>query len=271
MKTFLASLVLCSALAFGQGGIIGGSGVIGHNGVIGYTVPTTPTVTKIGQLNFATASPYTLTVTGNAAIGDTVLLMCAGQGANAGTHYTFSVSDSVGNTWTYPTLSTNTTLQFLDTANGEAIQVPFAATIATGYVASTTTLTVTDAVSDGSTGGCDLFDITHLVSTPFDNSVGTTAGVSTTFVTGTYTPSTQPEVVIAIWSGITNFFSAYGNIIGSAATGLDHRTGGTGSANQSDIAIEWRRVTATTAGTGSITQAASTDGNGTIIMGFKSN
>jgi hypothetical protein len=230
-----------------------------------------PTITKIGQLNFASSEPYTFTVSGNASPGDTVLLACWSQGYNAGTHWQLAVSDSVSNPqWVYPQASANTNLQFLDASDSAVYQIAYAPGISTGYTSGTTTVTVNNAVADGAAGGCDLFDITGLLTSPLDQIGGATSVFSATQTTATITPSRQPEIVFAMF-GVANADTSQsaGNVIGSAATLLDNRTGGTN--NPSKVLIEYRRVTATTSGNATATVASSSNGWGSLILSLKSN
>jgi hypothetical protein len=225
----------------------------------------TPTITKIGSLNFATASPYTVSVTGNAAAGDTVMVACWGHATNGGTHYNFSVSDSVSNTWTFTNGTTNTNLQYLDTGDTTAIQTPYAANIATGYTSGSTTLTVTTSVADGSTGGCDVLDIKGLLSSPLDQIAGAVAAFSTTQTSATITPSQQPEVAIGIFAIGNTDTPTVGNIMGSAATSVDIRTGGS-TGNPKIGLIEWRRITSTSAGPATATLSSNSDGWGSVFL-----
>lgn len=242
-----------------------------QGGVTGNSPSGPPVLTKIGTLNFATASPYTITVTGNASAGDTELLMCWNGQANSGTHYAMTVSDSVSNTWTYPQVSLNTNLQYLNTSGPAMLGIAYASQIGTGYTSGTTTLTVTMGVADGSTGGCDLYDMTNILSSPLDQISGDSAPFSTAQATSSITPSQQPEVVIGMFAvGNADTTQTIGNVIGSAATLLDNRAGGV-TGNPAKVLIEYRRVTAVTAGTATCTITAAANGYANLIFTLKSN
>lgn len=232
--------------------------------------PVMPNVTKIGQVNFATGSPYTFTASGNASVGDTVLFSCESNVYNSGTHYSFQPADSTGNTYTFTNGSTNTNLQFLDAGDTSAINAPMAVGITHPIVSGTTTFTLTVGV-DTNTGGCTVLDVPGLLTSPLDQIAGLAAPFSTTQTSASITPSTQPEVVILIGAFNSAQFSAYGNIIGSAATGVDNRTTGSTGGQPAGLMIQWRRVTATTAGTGTYTTTGSGSGFGTLILSLKSN
>jgi hypothetical protein len=100
---WLISVPLLCSLALGQGGVIGPKGVIAKNGIIARGVAGGPTFTLISaKATLSFTSPYTINLTGSAAIGSMNLLMCGSDQANTGTLYNWVVADNKSNTWAYP-------------------------------------------------------------------------------------------------------------------------------------------------------------------------
>jgi hypothetical protein len=177
------------------------------------------------------------------------------SGAGGGVaSFSLAITDSGSNTWTGPTSTGgNPTLQFIDPSLGVSSSIAYAK-ITTQLVSGTGTVTYTS-------GGfvqaqCQVLDISNGVSTVLDQIAGLETTFGTTFTTASITPSTQPEIAIALMGfpeSTSNTFSAFGNVIGTAATSgqnifLSSATG---------LIIEWRRITATTAGTATATVTTS--------------
>lgn len=155
-----------------------------------------------------------------------------------------AISDSGSNTWTFPTSTGgNPALQFLDPSLGVSASIAYAK-ITTPISNGTVTYTSGGFVQ----AQCQVLDISNGGSTVLDQIASKETTFGTTFTTSSITPSTQPEVAIALMGfpeSTTNTFSAFGNVIGTAATAgvnifLSSATG---------LIFEWRRITATTAGT----------------------
>jgi hypothetical protein len=208
------------------------------------------------------ASSYNLTPTSSIPAGDLAILVC-GSGNTAA--FNFVVSDSAGgNTWTYPTTTTNTSQTFLD--SGQAVTLSYAYSVLSTTITTSNHLTLTPSVT--SFFDCYILDMTSPNATPLDQSVGHHASFSTTITSSSLTPGSQPAIAIGIFMwAFTSNFSAYGNVIGSAATGLAN---GQDSAANADMGIEYRRITATTAGTSTLTVASNVSGT-TLFFTMKGN
>lgn len=204
----------------------------------------TPTVTKIASCVAATCAfgaPYHLTTTAGSAINTMVLIAASVNNGNGGVGFTTACSDARSNTYT-----DGTGQQQILSAPGTAVE--FCQSVVSTAVISGDLVTFNPAV-DGA-WNIAVYSITGAATTsPIDQIVGINAvgAGAETFTSGTLTPSQQPEIalMIGVFNGGT--FSAYGNIIGVAATGLDNL--GTGRI----LVTEWRELTATTAGTAAFT------------------
>lgn len=252
-RIYLLIVLLVAASALGQGGRIGGNGRIGGSGVIGTGSSAGYSVTKVGTLNAGFTGPYTVTTTGAIPSGDIALWTCGTDGANTGTLYSFTTSDSSSNSWTFPTVSTNTSQEYLDSSNGYGVGYSFS--LVGTQIANGGHITFTPSVDQH--WGCDLFDV-HGPSVGLDQSAGSTSASGANIASSSITPGVQPTVAFGMFlvnNGST--FSAYGNIMGSSATGLDEFTI-TGASRF--IAFEWLKLTALTAGTSSITIVTNNNG-----------
>lgn len=200
-------------------------------------------ITKITAAQVSFGSPYTITCPVTVASGDTVVFIAGlnGDGAQG----TATLTDSGSNTYTQ---------RFVQTSGGNNAEIViYDSTLATGLTSSSH-WTFTPQ-TDGQ-WNILIYDVSGASATPYDtkqsNSVVNTTNAATTT---NLTPATQPEGAIAALIS-TVAFSAYGNIIGNAATGLDNTTAMGGRI----LATEWLRLTATTAGVATFTTAAGGDG-----------
>lgn len=201
-------------------------------------------ITKITAAQVSFGSSYTINSPGSVSAGDTVVFIAAlnGDGAQG----TAALTDSAGgNTYTQ---------RFTQTSGGNNAEIViFDSTLATGLTSSSH-WTFTPQ-TDGQWNVL-IYDVSGASATPYDtkqsNAVTNTTNAATT---SNLTPATQPEGAIAA-AVATVAFSAYGNIIGSAATGLDNTTAMGGRV----LMTEWRRITATTAGVANFTIGAGGDG-----------
>jgi hypothetical protein len=201
-------------------------------------------VSVIGSFNTTGNGPFTTTVTGNASVGDVVVVACVSSFTSA---YSLTISDSSSNTWVFPTSGgANASQQYLDATHGGSDS--FATSkITTSLVSGTGTITYTSG--SFALALCTILDISHGVATVLDQASGHTATFGTTITTASITPSTQPEIAIAIMLYNTSGgagFNAYGNVIGTAAAAGANAVN---TADTSGMIVEWRRITATTAGT----------------------
>jgi hypothetical protein len=155
-----------------------------------------------------------------------------------------AITDSGSNTWTYPTSTGgNSTLQFLDPSLGVTSSIAYSK-ITTALSGGTVTYTSGGFVQ----AQCSVLDIYHGASTVLDQIAGLETTFGTTFTTASITPSLQPEIAIALMGfpeGASNTFSSFGTVIGTTAqSGVNlYISTATG------LILEWRRITATTAGT----------------------
>jgi hypothetical protein len=257
MKTLrhLLPLLLCASL-WSQTTVLPKTTILPKTTVVAGGAVAAPTVTKVGTLNASFGSPYTISLTAAIPVNNIALLICGS--ANAAT-YNMVTADSSSNTWTYPTTSTNLSQQYYNSVNNNTMSYSW--TVVTTQIASSGHLTFTPSTDNGF--ACDVFSISgNVTSSPLDQSAGSQATFGTTITSASLTPSTSPEIAIAMfqWNSAATF-SSYGNIIGSAATGLDNLVQGAATIG---VAFEWRHLTAATAGTA--TCVISTNETGTVLF-----
>jgi hypothetical protein len=167
MKTFLASLVLCSALAFGQGGVIGGNGKIVGNGVVGATPTVTPSVVQSGT---CVISGSTCTLTWSAvAAGDYLVCMTNDTGSSAGS------CTATGETFNHQAGCSNAT------------GYEFDCFVATNAAGGETSITCNTTINDGS---CAFAEVTspssgHAIDVTGNAHSGTTAQTVSTSLSTT--------------------------------------------------------------------------------------
>lgn len=195
------------------------------------------TVTKIGTLSGVFGSPYTITLTGAAWIGDVVLIAIEIDKDNV---QTVGVTDSQGNSWAQ---------RVQETDGSDSISLFILESQLTHKLSSGDTIQLTFP-TDGNVNALiyRLGDVTP--TSPRDQLING-FGSSSTPTTGTLTPGSSPVIAFAAF-GLIATFSSYGNIMGSAATGLDN----TGLLDSRCLVTEWRRLTSTTAGTAGIAVSA---------------
>ena len=211
----------------------------------------TPTVTKIascvaGTCNFS--APYHMTTSAGSAIGTMLMIVASGNQGNGGTGYTTACSDARSNSYT-----DGTTQQQLLSSPGSVVQ--FCWSVLTTAIQSGDTVTMNPTQDGG--WNIAVYSITGAAtSSPIDQIVaGNVTGIgSETWTTATLTPSQQPEIAIMIgtYNAGALTFSSYGNIIGSAATGLDNL------GTTRPLVTSWRELLATTAGTAAFSGTGST-------------
>jgi hypothetical protein len=209
----------------------------------------TATVTKVATKQGSFASPYnSIAITTTVPSGAMAAAACVTDQANSGTTYTVTFGDSKSDTWATDAVNINTTFS-------SAVIVAHA-TATSGLTAGTDTFHFTPAV-DGHFN-CVFYSITTVSTT--DQVAGNVSTSSATGTTASITPTANPSVAFAVFA-IAGTFSAYGNIMGSAATGLDNITQTSGIT----IVTEWRALSATTAGTATMTQTGVADTHSVFI------
>jgi hypothetical protein len=223
-------------------------------------------VTPIGSFNTTGNGPFVVTVTGNANVGDVVVVAC---GSTFTTAYSLTITDSSSNTWTYPTSGgSNASQQYLDASDGGSVS--FATSkITSQLVSGTGTITYTSGTF--AMALCEILDISNGVSTVLDQSSGHTSAFGTTITTASITPSTQPEIAIGLMLYTTSGgagFSAYGNVIGTTASAGANAVN---VASTLGLIVEWRRITATTAGTAVATVTGASVKGMTLFFTIESN
>jgi hypothetical protein len=223
-------------------------------------------VTAGGSVNTTGNGPFAITVTTTFSVGDVALIGCVSTFTTA---YSLAITDSGSNTWTYPTSGgANSSQQYLNVGQGLSLSMAYAK-ITSALTSGTGTVTYTSGTF--ALAQCQLWDITNPQSTVLDQIASSQATFGTTVTSSSITPSLQPEIAFGLFGYSTAggaSFSAYGNVIGSAATA------GSNSANVSDtsgLVMEYRRITATTAGTASTTVTGASVTGLTMFFTIESN
>jgi len=209
-------------------------------------------------------SPYSFAPTQTIAAGHLAVLACTSQNSAA---INFVVSDDLGshNAWTYPTTSTNQTLEFADT--GQTRLAAMAYSVLTYAIDTGHHVTLTPSTDNGF--GCYLLDISSPQASPFDKCVSGETSYSQNLTSPSLTPvlgSGSASIGLALFSWNSAAFSSYGNVIGSASTGIGNQTQSAGNVE----GMEYRRLTASTAGTAIINVAAGQTGT-SLFCNFQGN
>ncbi len=134
IKRLLGFLLLASALAFGQGGVVGGTGVVGRNGIIGATSTTPPVQVE----SFNIAWPNTASGTATATFGTSTTtgeLIVVGM-VWISTGESATCTDSGSSTYTQIYLG-NGSFAY----GGGSIQMRYASNVASGITSVTCTET----------------------------------------------------------------------------------------------------------------------------------
>ena len=205
----------------------------------------TAVVTKIAAVQGAPfTSPYT-TSTLSAAVpaGAWIKGFCTTNQANGGTTYAVPITDTKSNTWTTNLVYVQTTF---------TTGVISATTHVTNALTTSDTITITPA-NDG-VFQCVFYSVTGITLTTEENATGNVTTTSNPAPTASITPGAATSVVFAVF-GIGGTWSAYGNCMGGAATGLDNLTQASGIT----LVTEYRQLSSATAGTCGITQTAVAD------------
>lgn len=203
-----------------------------------------PTVTKIASalnVSVTAGTGYNVITSATCAQNATVIILAQRDTATSDTTYTFG--DQVSNSYARP-------------ANGQAFDSSDGIGIVTAYAVMTTalpsgdTITFTPQVSDSHTDILGYCVTGVATSGPLDQSSTAVTSDGTTQTSGSITLSVTPSAAILLAGGY-GAFSAYGNIFGSPATGLDH----TAAANSRYAVTEWLSITSTSPGTATFTTA----------------
>lgn len=189
-----------------------------------YSITTLGTRTSAGAISIGTA------VAQNAS----VLVACASSSTN-----TWTATDTKSNTYT-PISQGNLTVL---------------TAVATTALSTSDTISVTPSGSSFFVSCAAYGVVGAITSSPLDQVVQSSPGLTTTITSPSLTPSQQPEIAFAAFYS-SNAWTSYGNIIGSAATGLDHLANGS-----HNLMTEWRQLVLTTAGTATMNIASSSSNN----------
>lgn len=207
------------------------------------------TVTLLAVKQGSFASPYTSpALSASVPSGSVVKGFCVTNQANSGTSYTVTFTDSKSNTWTTNLVYTNTTF---------TSAVITATSFITNALTTSDTFTVTPA-HDGAFN-CAWVSITGLSLATEENATGNLTNATATGSTASITPGAATSVVFAVFD-ISGTFSAYGNCMGSAATGVLNSTQTSGHT----IVVEWRQLAIATAGNCTMTMTAANDATSVI-------
>ena len=254
MKRFLFILPLFCSLAFGQGLTMGkattGKGTWGPGAASGGG-PTT--VTKIGSTSASFGTAYVTTVTGNAAIGGGIIIAFSVEGSpqpDGTASFTTAVVDSGSNSYTCDVQASQPTFSV------GSVQICHAY-VATGLTSGVSTITVTPSATGCAGISCDgnsailIYYVSKMKSaSPLDQAIGT-ASAGNSPATGSVTTVASPEIAFAAFVTQHTAWSAFGNILGTAATGLDSAFAN-GNAGR-DLNTQWRELGTTGAGTATMT------------------
>jgi hypothetical protein len=207
-------------------------------------------VTKVGTYQgsaLSGAPAYSISLTGNVAAGHNLILAFSSSNASIAT---FSVSDSRSNVC-------QTDVSQLWGAGGVSVLVA-SCRIATGLTAGVDTIYV--SCDQTANWNALIYDVTGLSAASWmDQAAGNNTPWGATPTSSSLTPSVSPSLAFAACVTDSNW-SAYGSIIASAATGLDHTTASGGQI----LMTEWRTLSANTAGTADF----SLSGDGDNVMAF---
>jgi hypothetical protein len=113
-------------------------------------------VINVGTLASAFSKPYSITLTGNVSVNDMVFIECTGETNNSGTLFSFVSSDSGSNSWTYPTASTNTAQEVLNSGSGTVVGMMWMHAT-TALTSGTSTIQFNPSVDTA--WGCNVFDV----------------------------------------------------------------------------------------------------------------
>ena len=220
-------------------------------------------VAVVGTSNTGSfGTSFNIALTANVASGDLLAGFCTGDNANSSTAFNWTFSDTQSNSYSFAS-TTNTTWQQLNATNVLSVGVGYSH-ITTALVSGTDH--VTFAPSVGGHYSCYVVDVPSSFShTTLDQIAGNNSTFSATQTRASITPSTGSTIDFVVGEANASTFSAYGNVIGLAATGLGNQV----NSNSSNLmALEYRILSATTAGTGTYTIAASQSGS-MIHVNFK--
>ena len=203
------------------------------------------TVTEIGKTTGTSSSPYHISLTAGCSAGGGIVI-AAGKDSN--TTITYTVTDNT-------TGGPNTYQTDANQADGDYV----AAALISAYVAhaftASNTITITPSV-DGHLNFIVLCVSTMASSSWLDahRTDDITSG-TTNPTSGSLAPASSPTVAIAAFHcDLCSAFSAYGNIIGSAATGIDNV-----AFDSRILAVQWRELSSTTGGTTNLNWSGSVD------------
>lgn len=214
-------------------------------------ITVTPNVITASTGSFS--APYNLTFSTSVPAGDFVVFT---PGTEVGTDPLLVVTDTQNNCG-----SGYTKVIFQGNSGDSVSQMLFYCQLTTGV---TTSDHLHVAVTTDSKFGWIASSVHGVAALDTDVGNNITTG-SATLTTGTYAPGVSAEAVFAACTQGAGTFSAYGNVIGTAATGIAN----TPAYDSRTTMAEYRVISTNTSGTGTFTFSVNFTGGACVIAGFK--